>query len=167
MSEDNRKTIRDMLDGLDDYFEDLERDIQEVVRKSFESAHMQLAFVSGFTFKLGPEGRPSMQIFGDSPVRRDGSRAPICEQTLDDNSGVLRAILEIPGVEKEDIKVDAGEESAVVTAERGDRRYRAELSLKAKVRPESGKAEYRNGMLEISFSLKDKDNKGFRRVTVA
>ena len=41
MSEDNRKTIRDMLDGLDDYFEDLERDIQEVVRKSFESANIQ------------------------------------------------------------------------------------------------------------------------------
>ena len=67
---------------------------------------------------------------------------------------------------KEDIKVDATEETAVVTAEREAKRYRAELSLKAPVRPDSGRAEYKNGILEISFSLKDKTNKGFRRVNV-
>ena len=74
--------------------------------------------------------------------------------------------MELPGIKKEDIKVEATEESAVITAEREDKRYRAEVGLRSPVRPESGKAEYRNGMLEISFSLKDKTNKGFRRVNV-
>jgi HSP20 family protein len=72
----------------------------------------------------------------------------------------------MPGVEKQDINVEATEDSAVITAENGEKKYRAELHLKAQVRPESGKAEYRNGMLEISFSLKDKANKGYRRVNV-
>jgi len=155
------------MDDLDDYFEDLEREIQEVVKKSIDSAKLGRPFVAGFTLNVGPEGKPSIQIFGDSPVRHDGFRSPINEQVVDVRGGVLRIILEMPGVEKQDIKVDATEDTAVVTAERGEKRYRAELNLKASVKPDSGKAEYKNGMLEISFSLKDKANKGFKRVNVA
>ena len=166
VSEDKRKTMRDLMDDLDDYFEDLEKEIQEVVKRSIDSAKLDKPFVAGFTLNVGPEGKPSIQIFGDSPVRHDGFRSPINEQVLDLNGGVLRIILEMPGVEKQDIKVDATEDTAVVTAEREEKRYRAELSLKAPVRPDSGKAEYKNGLLEISFSLKDKANKGFKRVNV-
>ena len=166
MSEDKRKTMRDLMDNLDDYFEDLEREIQEVVRKSIDSTKLDKPFVAGFTLNLGPEGKPSIQVFGDSPVKHDGFRSPINEQILDLKDGVLRIILEMPGVEKQDIKVDATEDTAVITAEREEKRYRADLNLKAPVKPDSGKAEYKNGMLEISFSLKDKANKGFKRVNV-
>jgi len=166
MSEDNRKTMRDLLDELDDYFEDLEREIQEVVKRSIDSANLGTPFVAGFSLNVGPEGKPSIQVFGDSPIRHDGFRSPISEQAVDLKGGVLRVILEMPGVEKQDISVDATEDRAVVTAERGEKKYRAELGLKAPVRPDSGSAEYNNGMLEISFSLKDKANKGFRRVNV-
>ena len=167
MSEDKRRDLRDMMDELERYFEDFETDIEETVKKSiFGGGEPGKPFVAGFSFNMGPGQRPSVQVFGDSPIRRDGFRSPINEQTVDEKSGVLRAIFEMPGVEKGDVKVEAGEASAIITAERGDRRYRAELSFRAKVRPESGKAEYKNGVLEISFSLKDKDNKDFRRVNV-
>ena len=166
MSDDDRRTMRDVLDELDDYFEDLEREIQEVVKRSLESAKLGSPFVAGFTFNVGPKGKPSIQVFGDSPVRHDGSRSPISEQVIDEKSGVLRLLLEMPGVEKDDIKVEATEEAATITAENGNRKYRAEMHLKSQVRPDSGKAEYKNGILEISFSLMDKDNKGFRRVNV-
>ena len=164
--EDNRKTMRDLLDELDDYFEDLERDVQEVLKKSFDSMKFEGPFVAGFSFNLSPEGRPTIQAFGDSALRHDGFRSPISEQVVDAKGGALRIVLEMPGVEKEDIKVDATEDTAVVTAERGEKRYRAELKLGAPVRPDSGAAEYKNGILDISFLLKDKANKGFRRVNV-
>jgi HSP20 family protein len=167
MSEDKRKDLRDTLDELDRYFEGFEKEIAEAVKNSvFGTDRSVLPFIAGFSFNMGPEGKPSVQVFGNNPVRRDGFRSPISEQVVDDRNGNLRIILEMPGVEKDDIRVDATEESAMITAERGDRRYRAELGLRAPVRPESGKAEYKNGMLEISFSLKDKANKGFRRVNV-
>ena len=156
-----------MLDELDRYFENFEKDIEETVRNAFFGRDRQSEpFIAGFTFNMGPGGKPSVQLFGNNPVKKDGSRTPISEQVLDDKAGVLRLILEMPGVEKEDIRVDTTEESALITAERGDKHYRADISLKAPVKPESGKAEYKNGMLEISFSLKDKPNKGFRRVNV-
>lgn len=167
MSEDRRKYLRDMLDELDEYFRDFEKEIQDSIKNSvFGDEQVLRPFVAGFSFNMNPDGKPSVQIFGDSPTHRDGYRAPISEQILDEKNGTLRLLLEMPGVEKQDIKVEATEESAVIIAEREDRKYRAELRLKAQVRPDSGKAEYKNGMLEISFSLKDKANKGFRRVNV-
>jgi len=167
MSTDRRKELRDMLDELDKVFDDFEKEIAEVVRSSISLPRTSSKpFVAGFSFKLGPEGKPTLQVFGDSPIGGGGFRSPLSEQFVDEKSQSLRLILDMPGVEKNDIKVDATEESAVITAERESRKYRAEVDLKTQVKPESGKAEYRNGVLEISFSLKDKANKGFRRVDI-
>ncbi|MDG6910028.1 MAG: Hsp20/alpha crystallin family protein [Nitrososphaerota archaeon] len=166
MSEDKRRDLRDMLDELDDYFESFQKDIEEAVKNSILGAERSKPFIAGFSFNLGPEGKPSVQVFGNSPIAGDGARAPINEQVVDEKTGTLRLLLEMPGVEKDDISVETTEDSAVITAENEGRRYRAELDLKAPVRADSGKAEYKNGILEISFSLKDKTNKGFRRVNV-
>ena len=167
MSDERRKNLRDMLDELDKHFEEFEKDVQEAFRNSLSTARFQSQpFVAGFSFKLGPEGRPSIQVFGDRSLRSDGFRSPMSEQILDEKNRMLRLVFDMPGVEKADIKVDATEDNAVVTAERGNRRYRAELALKAEVLPDSGRAEYKNGVLEISFSLKDKANKGYRRVDI-
>ncbi|HZW85090.1 MAG TPA: Hsp20 family protein [Nitrososphaerales archaeon] len=166
MSTDKRRNLRDMLDELDHYFDEFEKDIQEIMRGSMSSAEVSKPFMAGFSFKLGPEGRPSFQIFGDSLTGKDGYRSPLTEQFLDEKGGRLNLVVDMPGVEKDEIKVDATDESAIVTAENESRRYRAEVGLKARVDPDSGKAEYRNGVLDISFSLKDKDNKGFKRVDI-
>jgi HSP20 family protein len=167
LSEDKRKDLRDMLDEIDRYFEGFEKEVEEAVKNSiFGSDRSDKPFIAGFSFNLGPEGRPSLQTFGTNPVRGDGFRSPINEQVIDEKNGMLRLLLEMPGVEKQDIQVDATEDRAVITAESADRKYRAEIGLRAPVRPDSGKAEYRNGMLEISFSLKDKANKGYKRLNV-
>jgi HSP20 family protein len=167
MSEDKRKDLRDMLDELDKYFEEFEKNVQNFARNSISAAHLSTEpYVAGFSFRLGPQGRPSVQFFGDSPLHADGFRSPMSEQLLDEKTNVLRLVLEMPGVEKDDIQVEATDDSAVVTAERESRKYRAEIDLKAQVEPDSGKAEYKNGVLEISFSLRDKTNKGYRRVNI-
>ncbi len=167
MSEDRRKDFRDMMDELDRYFESVQKDIEDAMKHSiFGDDRFTGPFITGFSFNMGPEGKPSLQLFGNNPVDRDGFRSPIQEQMVDEKNGVLRLLLEMPGVEKQDIKVEATEDTALITAENSEKKYRAELNLNAPVRPDSGKAEYKNGMLEISFSLKDKTNKGFKRVNV-
>jgi HSP20 family protein len=165
MSEGNRKNLKDMLDELDMYFEQFEKDIQDAVRNNISIPRLR-PFVAGFSFKVGPEGKPSIQVFGDRPLHNDGYRSPMSEQILDDKNRMLRVVLDMPGVGKDDIKVDTTEDKAVVTAENGSRKYRADIDLKSEVRPETSKAKYKNGVLEISFSLKDKANKGYRRVDI-
>jgi len=167
MSEDKRKDLRDMLDELEHYFEGFQKEMEDAVKNNILAGDRNSwPFVAGFSFDMGPEGKPSVQVFGNNPVVGHGYRSPINEQVVDEKTSTLRILLEMPGVEKQDINVESTENSAVVKAENGERKYRAELQLKAPVRPESGKAEYKNGMLEISFSLKDKANKGFKRVNV-
>ena len=167
MSTDRRRNLRDLLDELDRYFEEFEKDVQNFARESISAAHLNTnPYVAGISFRLGPEGRPNVQLFGDSPLHRDGSRSPMTEQLLDEKDNQLRLVLEMPGVEKEDIKVQATDDSAVVSAERDSRKYKAEIGLRAQVQPESGRAEYKNGVLEISFLLKDKANKGYKRVNI-
>jgi HSP20 family protein len=167
LSTDKRRTLRDMLDEVDRYFEEFENEVQDAVRDAVGMAKPPTRpFVAGFSLKMSPEGRPSMQIFGDSPARSDGYRSPLTEQMVDEKSGHLRLVIDMPGVERGDIKVDAADDRAVITAERGQRKYRAEVELKERISPDSGRAEYKNGVLEISFSLKDKDNKGYRRVDI-
>jgi HSP20 family protein len=75
-------------------------------------------------------------------------------------------VVDLPGVDKGDIDISVASNKAIIKAEHDDRKYRAEIELKAEIEPESGKAEYRNGVLEISFSLRDKTNKGYRRVNI-
>src|SRR5271157_3223387 len=146
MSDDPRKDLRDTLDELDRYFEELEKDIQEAVRKGISGTRGSFSpFMAGFSFKLGPEGRPAIQFFGNNPAQTGGYASPLSEQVL---------------VEKGDIDISVAEDNAMVKAEREERKYRAELKLKAEVEPESGRAEYKNGVLEILFSLRDKTNKG-------
>jgi len=167
MSEDRRRDLRDMLDELDKYFEEFEKDVQDFARNTISAAHLKTEpYVAGFSLRLGPQGRPNVQFFGDSPLHHDGFRSPMNEQILDEKSGVLRLVLEMPGVEKNDIQVEATDDTAVVTADTEGRKYRAEIGLKAQVQPDSGRAEYRNGILDISFSLRDKTNKGYKRVNI-
>ncbi len=167
-SQDRRKTLRDALDELDRYFEEFEKDVQNFAKSTISAAGLgKEPYVAGFSLRLGPEGRPSVQFFGDRPLNRDGFRSPMSEQILDEGSSTLRLVLDMPGVEKEDIKVDVTDDRAVVTAEREARKYRGEIGLRAAVLPESGKAEYKNGVLEISFSTRDKANKGYKRVNIA
>jgi len=167
MSEDMRKNLRDMLDELDRYFEDFENDMQDAVRQRLSGTKLfSKPFVAGFQMRVSPEGKPSIQFFGDNPQQGDGYRSPMSEQIVDGKAGTLRLVMDLPGVEKGDIEITATEESAGVKAEKGSRKYKTEVALRAKVDPDTGKAEFRNGVLEILFSLKDKANKAYRRVNV-
>ena len=148
MSEDKRKDLRDVLDELDGYFESFQKDMEESIKNSILGVEKSVRpFIAGFSFNLGPEGKPSMQVFGNNPISGDGFRSPINEQVVDDKTGTLRVLLEMPGVERQDIKVEATEDAAVITAENEGRKYRADIGLKSPVKPESGKAEYKNGIL--------------------
>ncbi|MDG7029834.1 MAG: hypothetical protein JRN38_06260, partial [Nitrososphaerota archaeon] len=61
---DRRRDLRDMLDELDRYFEDFEKDIEDTVRNAFFGHDRQGSpFIAGFTFNMGPGGKPSFQIF--------------------------------------------------------------------------------------------------------
>ncbi len=168
MEDERRRYLRDILEELDRYFDEFEKGVEDIVRASLNSGQRQFSkpVVAGFAMGVGPEGKPTLQFFGDKMVGPDGYRTPIYEQVIDEKEGKLRLLVELPGVEKEVIEISALEQKLSLRVDKEGTKYKAEIDLKAEVDPDSSKATYRNGLLEIIFSLREKTNKGYRRVRV-
>lgn len=141
-------------------FEHIEETIDQLIREamewsSFPGARTELEgpYVYGFSMSIGPDGKPRIREFGNvRPTRYGraeitGAREPFTD--IMEEQDKLRIILEIPGVEKGDIKVDVSEAELTVKAERGDRRYEKRVPLPGDVDTTRVKAKYNNGILEV------------------
>lgn len=100
------------------------------------------------------EGEPVIQESANTQpyeigVREAGDREPLTEVILDEAENWVRVIAEMPGFAKEDVKIDANEDAVTLSAQRGDRKYSAEIPLTVRVDPTVAKATYVNGILEV------------------
>jgi HSP20 family protein len=65
-------------------------------------------------------------------------------------------IAELPGVTKDEINVEVTDDILNLTASNKDRKYAKEILLPSKVRADSVKTSYKNGMLEITLEKEKK-----------
>ena len=74
----------------------------------------------------------------------------------DDQGGRLKIEMELPGVEKKDIRFEMRKDSFCVTAQRGeDTEYSGCFMLAHEVVPEKTEAKYESGLLRIFAPIKD------------
>jgi HSP20 family protein len=66
-----------------------------------------------------------------------------------DEGETIKIIAEVPGVEKQDIQVNCSERSMTISVDTPERKYYKELELPADVDPETSRASYKNGVLEV------------------
>jgi HSP20 family protein len=113
-------------------------------------------YVYGFTMRTGPDGKPIIEEFGNvRPPSRElpsGEREPLVDVIEDEKQ--VTVIAELPGVEKEDIKVKASGKNLSIKVDTPERKYSKNIALPAEVKSESAKASYKNGVLEIRFEKK-------------
>ena len=64
-------------------------------------------------------------------------------------------VLEMPGVKKEDLKINASEDSIEVQSTDTKRKYHKIIELPKEVNMESAKSKFNNGILEIIFNKKE------------
>ena len=60
----------------------------------------------------------------------------------------------MPGISKEDIRVNASNNLIVLYWEKGNKKYHAEIPVKTELEDSSAKAHYTNGILELKIKLK-------------
>jgi len=166
---------------MDEFFKELERSYEELFRDlgkempkdlvkerrlSDGSISRQIGpFIYGYSVTIGPDGKPIVREFGNvrpSARRRPGvelveKREPLVDVIDEDDT--VKIIAEVPGVEKENIKLDATEDSLTISAE-AERRYHKKISLPAPVDTESAKASYKNGILEVVLKKLKPPEKG-------
>ena len=78
-----------------------------------------------------------------------GVREPLTDVCEGENDVTITA--EMPGIEKDHIELETGDDFLVIKVEKGSRRYYKELPLNVKVAPGSARARYNNGVLEITL----------------
>jgi HSP20 family protein len=164
---------------FDEQFRDILRQTEtpkELVREYMTSEGDKVReigpIVYGYSAVVGPDGKPRITEFGnvkqgthigskeDIRTRRRGSqltaaeREPLADVITTDKE--VKVVVELPGVNKENIKVNAYEGSAEVVATAQDRKYRRVVDIPADTDAESVKSTFKNGLLEIAFKRKDK-----------
>lgn len=77
-----------------------------------------------------------------------GVREPLTDICESENEVTITA--EMPGIEKDHIELETGDNFLRIRVEKGSRRYFKELPLNVKVAPDSARARYNNGVLEIT-----------------
>lgn len=112
--------------------------------------------VYGFSFQVGPDGVPHMEHFGNVETRdREKVMEPFTSTMVDEKTNELKITAEMPGIEKKDIEVNATEDEVTIKAESEGRKYFKKIETLHRVDPDASVAKYNNGILEVSFKLKD------------
>ncbi len=145
--------------GIDDIFERMMRDIEEIFRKA-ESGEIK-PIVRGFSIRIGPDGKPEIREFGTKPTIKETGieeRRPLVDVIETDNE--IQVIAEMPGVNKDDIELNATETTLEIRAEGENRKYYETVELPAEVDPDSAKARYNNGVLEVILKKKTPKTSG-------
>jgi HSP20 family protein len=108
--------------------------------------------VFGVSIKTAVGGKPIVESFGNVKKTAKGpaveeEREPITD--VFDEKDEVRIYAEMPGVNEADIKLDLKEDILDISAQTGDRKYRKEILLPAKVQAGTLISSYNNGILEI------------------
>ncbi len=112
----------------------------------------------GYQVNIGPDGKPHVKEFGN--VRPSGGkmqlgvREPLVDVSVDEKGGNVKVVVEMPGADKDSIKVNATEEHVTVTANNSGKPYSAEVPLSVRVDPDTADASYTNGILQVIFKMK-------------
>jgi HSP20 family protein len=111
-------------------------------------------FVYGYSVKIGPDGKPEIREFGNVKPSRFGPKVKEEREPLVDiveTDGEVHVVAELPGVEKDDIKLHGTEDTLIISVDTPQRKYHKEIVLPAKVNVKEAKTQYKNGVLEVTL----------------
>ena len=154
------------LDGFEEIFREFEHemndDLVNMINKiESEDRHRSEPFIYGYSINIDENGKAEINEFGNIKSSSEGeenlevseSREPLVD--IIEGKNVVTVVIELPGVEKSDIKVEI-KESIIFVTTINSKNYYKEIPLTGKIIANSARARYNNGILEIIIN---KDNK--------
>jgi HSP20 family protein len=138
--------------------EEMQRNLHEALKGMGQDPSK--SFVSGFSVRVGPDGKPTFSSFGNKPqVKPNPAGKGIPTVIADEREPLTDVIedarqvaitMELPGVEKTDINLHMTAEDLEVSVDTDLRKYHKRVHLPAKVDPKTTKATYTNGILDVT-----------------
>jgi HSP20 family protein len=120
--------------------------------------------VYGYSMTIGPDGKPNIREFGNVKSLYSGrggfyqqpsissEREPLVDISSTDKE--VKVVVEMPGINKENIKINAYENTVEITSDDPQRKYHKIVDLPIEADTETAKSTYNNGILEVVFSKK-------------
>ena len=162
-----------------DFFKNIQKFIEDMLKNSdlsdlekfFEDGGFGAGnnpFVWGFSFNKGADGKPRFEQFGDFIKKmglkpqesgedaQERVREPLTDVIEED--AIIRVIVELPGVEKNQINLSTTELTIKIKAQSETRMYKKEVKLPTPIIPKSSKAKFNNGVLEITLQRVSPEN---------
>jgi HSP20 family protein len=114
---------------------------------------------------IGPDGKPRVKEFGNMKPPHSlgpgfvakplisGEREPLVDVITSDKE--VKVTVEMPGIAKENIKINAYEDKVEIKSEDPQRKYHRIIDIPPEADIETVKSTYRNGILEIIFKKKE------------
>ena len=121
-------------------------------------------FVYGYSVTVGPDGKPKVREFGNFKAQTrlgkphmdvKDKREPLAD--VIDSESEVRVIVELPGVEKGDIKLSGTEDELTISVDTPKHKYFKEVELPTKVDSKKAKSKYKNGVLDITIPKTKKE----------
>jgi HSP20 family protein len=143
----------DPLEDMDEMFERLNRAMGMNVENFGQDP-----FVYGFSITQRAGEEPEIREFGNIPMfeqtgagekRNLDIRKPLIDVLEAEET--VHVVAEIPGSEKENIRLNATDLILDIETIDGNPKYSERVELPVKVDPQSAKATYKNGVLEVTF----------------
>ncbi len=130
------------------------RIFEDVIDKEFAEAEDMLNRMFRTIREINPLDLTSNTPSAKGLIEQAGVRAPLVDAAIDEKQNTLRVTAEMPGVNKEDIKVNVSGKYVTVHAEKGDKKYHTDIPVDVELDDSSAKATYTNGILELNIKLK-------------
>jgi HSP20 family protein len=123
--------------------------------------------VYGYSMTVGSDGKPVVREFGNvrrghifglnadaKPSRPEigEERDPMIDVLI--TEGNVKVTVEMPGVEKDKIKIDAYDNTVEVRSLESTRKYHKIIDLPTEADVKTARSKYNNGILEITFDKK-------------
>jgi HSP20 family protein len=181
----------DIFRGFDEMRRDMEREFENTFKNIETKAPKDLVreyetpgggkvreygpFVYGYSMTIGPDGKPKVREFGNvkSPFSTRGfstrplissEREPLADVTTTDKD--VKVVVEIPGVSKENIKINVYDNSVEVTTTGTERKYHEVVDIPPETDIETATSTYKNGILEIIFKKKDQSKPKGKQIKI-
>ena len=174
-----RSQSKDPFSNIDDMFREMEKMMDEELKNFTDKVPKEYVkerklpdgstvkelgpFVYGYSMKIGSDGKPEVQEFGNIKKSLKGTpqvkeeREPLVD-IVETNEDV-HVVVELPGVEKTDIKLHGTEDSLEISVDTPQYKYYKEVALPVKVRVKEANSSYKNGVLEVVLPKAEAANK--------
>lgn len=154
--------FEDIFEEFDERFRKMQRHINRMLREAMEGRIGEgKPFIYGWSLRIGPDGKPQFTEFGNVKpmgIREEAVREPLVDVIEGDEKVSVTA--EVPGVSKNDIDLEITENELIIKVDTKDRKYYKEVELPCEVDPNSAKATYQNGVLDVELKKAKPKKKG-------